>query len=173
MVTVGQLLKWLGIIVILAVLFLGGYVWYRYNAAASFLKNEEMFRSLSTARAVLAYVRGMPPIRCQSVTTNFTGALREVLYIANGSFRESIEDISKRDSETGNTLHIVGNASGLYAWRTGSDTAKKIGIDVSFESSGTAGGAALVDISSCEPWWNVDPSLLKVPSNYLIEDVRM
>src|SRR3989344_7380294 len=124
MVTVGQLLKWFGVLLVLAVLCLGGYVWYRYHAASAFMQNASNIKNLSTARQILAYVKGLPPIRCQSVVTNFSGALHNVIYVANDVYRETIEDVSGRDSETGNTLQILVNQSGFYAWRSGGDSAK-------------------------------------------------
>lgn len=172
MVTVGDILKWVGILVVLAVLCLAGYVWYRYHAASTFDDNTDAMNAKSPGQ-LLESIRGIPPVKCVSVQSNFSGAVRTYIFIAYGKIRSSYEDLSRQDSVTGNTLQTLTDPTGFYAWRSGGDTANRIGLDTPYPSTGSGGQSPLVHISSCQPWWDVDQSLLKVPANFIIEDVRM
>ncbi|MCE9541738.1 hypothetical protein K8R03_04265 [Candidatus Kaiserbacteria bacterium] len=154
-----------------AVVFGGaGYVWYRYNSASVISAATSHLASDFSLRDVLQIVHGKPATICRTSASNFSASAQKVAYIADDMMRIDYSDVS-----SGLTKHTLLTPDGFFVWDSDSDSAIVIGLDTLLgagTADNTGAGAALRLDEGCEPWWNADTSVFKVPANLLLEDLR-
>lgn len=163
MITVGKLLGWLFVpILILGICGLG-YVAFTYQQARAYGGKKT---SGTTVGDILALYKDAPSLICAHSGTGFSSAYSEKLYASNGVVRIDVSNASDNV-----LVHEIINDSGMYVWTDGSLEVVLLPAETDI-SKGAEGTNDLISDDSCEPWWNPDTSLLRVPEAAIVHEMQ-